>query len=266
MSNIGLLVVTGSSRGIGKAFATAFASTQWLPDITELEVSLIARSHDGLSDTKTQVLKHAPPSVAVKVSCSAIDLADMSSLESNVKNVFSSHTSQYKKAIFINNAGSIGPIGPTIKIHERLSEIQQSMSFNFSSSCFLSSLFADTFSPKCDDVTIVNVSSICGVEPFKTLALYCAGKSARDMFHSVLAEENSGIKVLNYAPGPVDTEMVNEMISTDAFDVTNRAFMSNARTTGTLVKAQDTAQALVEMVLQAKFESGSHVDYYDIQK
>ena len=33
------------------------------------------------------------------------------------------------------------------------------------------------------------------------------GKAARDMFFKVLAAEEPSIRVLNYAPGPIDTDM-----------------------------------------------------------
>lgn len=54
---------------------------------------------------------------------------------------------------------------------------------------------------------IVNISSLCAVQPFKSWGLYCAGKAARDMLFKVLADEEPNILVLNYAPGPLDNEM-----------------------------------------------------------
>lgn len=49
--------------------------------------------------------------------------------------------------------------------------------------------------------TVVNISSLCALEPFKGWGLYCAGKAARDMLCQVLAVEEPSVRVLSYAPG-----------------------------------------------------------------
>ena len=66
------------------------------------------------------------------------------------------------------------------------------------------------------------------------MSIYCAGKAPRDMFHSVLArehlsnskqndkeaddeedgnskEQKQSFKVLNYTPGPCDTQMTDDL-------------------------------------------------------
>lgn len=48
---------------------------------------------------------------------------------------------------------------------------------------------------------VVNISSLCALQPFKGWALYCAGKAARNMMYQVLAAEEPGVRVLSYAPG-----------------------------------------------------------------
>lgn len=49
--------------------------------------------------------------------------------------------------------------------------------------------------------TMVNISSLCALQPFKGWGLYCAGKAARDMMFQVLAAEEPSVRVLSYAPG-----------------------------------------------------------------
>lgn len=41
-----------------------------------------------------------------------------------------------------------------------------------------------------DQITIVNISSLLAVEPFRNWGLYATGKAARDMLLRVLAKEN----------------------------------------------------------------------------
>lgn len=48
---------------------------------------------------------------------------------------------------------------------------------------------------------IVNMSSAAAVRPFKGFVHYCVGKSGREMYFKVLAEENPDLNILNYSPG-----------------------------------------------------------------
>lgn len=56
-------------------------------------------------------------------------------------------------------------------------------------------------------IEVINISSLCAVQPFKSWGLYCAGKAGRDMLFRVLAAEEPNVTVLNYAPGPLDNDM-----------------------------------------------------------
>ena len=49
--------------------------------------------------------------------------------------------------------------------------------------------------------TVVNISSICALQPFKGWGLYCTGKAARNMMFQVLAAEEPSVRVLSYGPG-----------------------------------------------------------------
>ncbi len=63
--------------------------------------------------------------------------------------------------------------------------------------------------------TVVNISSLMALRAQETWSLYCSGKAARDMFFRVVAAEEKGVTVLNYAPGPVLTDMVTRDIQVD---------------------------------------------------
>lgn len=67
-----------------------------------------------------------------------------------------------------------------------------------------------------NQLIIVNVSTLAAIQAFPSFGIYCMAKAAREMFHKVLAEEQkstpeNGIKVLNYAPGPLDTDMQTQI-------------------------------------------------------
>ena len=73
----------------------------------------------------------------------------------------------------------------------------------------------------------INVSSILAVKPLKSWVNYCGGKAARyqdrgqhqehlpprDSVFRVLSMEQPEAVVLNYAPGPLDTAMVGEVMA-----------------------------------------------------
>jgi len=85
-------------------------------------------------------------------------------------------------------------------------------------------------------------------------------------FKTVAAEVHHGASlqgVLNYAPGPVDTDMQREIRGAEGCDEGTRKYFVEAKEKETLVKPDDTARKLVEIVCGGKYESGAHVDYFD---
>lgn len=116
---------------------------------------------------------------------------------------------------------------------------------NVTSPIIVTSKFLRKFSSHTVELSVVNVSSLCAIQPTQSMAVYCTGKAARDMLHACLAEEvcicasnfgmriytvalqtksRSLLKVLNYAPGPMDTAMNLEICNNCANDGIRQAF------------------------------------------
>ncbi|CAO3613185.1 unnamed protein product [Mucor hiemalis] len=112
-------------------------------------------------------------------------------------------------------------------------------------------------------MTIVNISSLLAVEAFPNWALYATGKSARDMLLKVVAKEEPRIQTLSYAPGPLDNEMQQHVRETLA-DPEQNILYSKMANEGNLVKMEDSATKLYELLEKNEFTSGSHIDFYDI--
>jgi sepiapterin reductase len=70
---------------------------------------------------------------------------------------------------------------------------------------------------------------------------------------------NLCLKYLNYAPGPLETDMTTQLRSEQHLDVNLKTFFQN-----TLIDPIDSARVLVRLVLENDFENGQHIDYYDI--
>jgi len=128
-----------------------------------------------------------------------------------------------------------------------------------------------TFAGKAESVDFVNISSLAAVKPFASWGVYCIGKAARDMLIQVIGAEvetvtslshGSTIRALNYAPGPVDTDMQAE-IRKNASIPEQRQFYTMMFETGKLVTPDATTAKLVRILEQGKYENGAHIDYYD---
>ena len=96
----------------------------------------------------------------------------------------------------------------------------------------------------------------------------------------VLAAEDTEAVVLNYAPGPLDTPMIENLLA-DARTVPGkpvdprhetqtlilfsvvRTMFEDLKKAGGLIKPANSAARLVALLRRRNFKSGDHVDYYD---
>jgi sepiapterin reductase len=272
-----LLVVTGASRGLGRAIAKAFCNEQIIGfggTFHEVRAFLVARSQTGLQETEDLMLQQASDSVRkgrkLKVDCSqhVIDLGDLDTLDSNLDELFKDIVKDVPDAdhvVFINNAGSLGHLGPCAE-SPSLAAMRANVDLNITSALWTSvrfARFAKESSSETAFTTIVNISSLAAIQVFPTMGIYAAGKAARNHYHATLAKELHGskknIRTLNYAPGPLETDMVNELRSAEDLDTDLKSnFLQQ------LVNPDDSARELALKVLERGYESGEHIDYYDL--
>jgi len=265
-----LLVVTGASRGIGRAAAVGLSRRLALPDECCLRALFIARCGAGLEKTKEMV--HSAVGTRAEVEVASLDLSDLDAVGDAIPALLRGLVEAgecYSHAVLINNAGSLGTLGPSESLH--MGTLRPAFDLNITSCSFVSSQFASHFakSGTATKCTIVNISSLAAVSPFPTWGTYCAGKAARDMFHSVLAEEmadRKGVTVINYAPGAVETEMQVEIRGNETGDLAIREQMVALKERGELVDPEETVDVLCRLVMgDTKVESGAHVDYWDVK-
>ncbi|CAN0149623.1 unnamed protein product [Laminaria digitata] len=207
-----------------------------------------------------------------------MDLGDMAHLEVRLEAFLGGlDPDRYSRAVLVNNAGALGHISFANELPS-LAKLGSEMDFNVTSALWLSSRFASLFgarrSPSADNgqgsgavvsgVTcasgnlVVNISSLAAIKPFESWAGYSAGKAARDMFHRVLAMEQApigGLKVLNYAPGPMLTDMLREARSAEDLEEGLRS--------GGIIDPKVSAEKCVRLALGGAFATGAHVDFFD---
>jgi len=263
-----LVIITGASKGIGRSTAIAFAKDQ---RIQHLGLCLIARNQEGLMQTQALARNGASPGKMIPCSTHSIDLSNLDTLEMKIKGVFQEKmrsSDQYERVILINNAGSLGFLGPSSDLPPP-SELKECIDFNITSSVWLSSYFVKFFghehNMKCN---VVNMSSLCGIKPFKTMAMYCSGKAARDMWHKTLAMEESGgmVRVLNYAPGAIETDMTDHLSKSVTLDKELSSFYKKSKKESTYIQKGDTTKKLVNIIMEDTYTSGDHIDYWDYKE
>lgn len=82
------------------------------------------------------------------------------------------------------------------------------------------------------------------------------------MYFRVLALEEPDLIVLNYSPGPVDTDMT---VDVQANSVSNeiRSMFKDLREGKTILQPLETTQKFIGIIEAGAYTTGDHVDYFD---
>ncbi|KAH6562595.1 hypothetical protein BASA62_009047 [Batrachochytrium salamandrivorans] len=266
-----LFIITGASRGFGRSIALAIADS---PLVTSqpTDIILTSRSLVDLTEVKVAVERTFEEADVARrhqlnLNTCAVDFTS-SNLDTICDFIVSRSVpeppSAYTTVVLFNNAGTLGT----------LSRIRDQTML---------------------DAILVNVSSLAAVQPFDTWGVYSSVKAARDMLHRVIAVEEANIemegtlpgfatrphpedaqdscaspksarvRVLNYAPGPMDTDMQTR-IRTEMPEVELKQAYIKMHAEGQLVDPNDSARVLVSMLESDDYENGAHVDFYDVQE
>ena len=182
-------LVTGGSRGIGRAIAVRLASLG-------AAVAISGRDSNALNDVSAQLA-----GLGGRVFSHVADVprpADVADLVAKTESALGPIT------ILVNNAG-IGVFGPA---HEKSEEDwDRVLNTNLKSVFLVSKAVAPSMiSRKSGD--IINISSLAGVNAFKGGGLYCASKWGLQGLSACMAEDlrGYGIRVSTICPGSVATD------------------------------------------------------------
>jgi len=274
-----LFIITGASKGFGKWLAELL----WKSSLSHGQPSdfiLMARTSSLLQESANFMQNTFPhPHPTSTIQCHQIDFQNLDNLEFHLDKVLSGMIpSSYHRTYLINNAGSLGKLDRLDKLS--LSDIRQAMDINVTACIYVTSRFLRQFSGSGRYCTIVNISSLAAVQPFDSWGLYAAGKAARDMIHRTLAIEeeereyllnlktaspsssSSWIRSLNYAPGPLNTDM-QALIRNDMPDGRVKTAFTEMHMNHKLVDPMDSARVLVQLLIKDKWKNGDHIDYFD---
>ncbi len=185
-------VITGASRGIGKAIALAFAKEG-------MNVLLAARTADELEATAKACRKygerHGAQALAV--------IADVSKEAEVAKLKKAADAAGQAIDIVVNNVG-VGKFGNLMSMSS--ADYDLMMNSNMRSSFLVTRAFAPQMIARKSG-HFVFIGSVAGLKPLPGEAVYCASKHAQTAFaHSMDYElRKHNVKVSVIAPGGVDT-------------------------------------------------------------
>uniref|UniRef100_UPI0037E96938 sepiapterin reductase a n=1 Tax=Semicossyphus pulcher TaxID=241346 RepID=UPI0037E96938 len=255
-----LCIITGASRGFGRAVAVQLSRLVKPGSV----FVLAARSGEDLRALQLELAGSEAGRAGLKVVCVVADLSQKEGPESVVKASAEAFSEDIEHIILVNNAASLGDISRFTKDFTNMSEVDSYLSFNVSSSLCLTAGVLQKF-PQRSGVkrTVVNVTSLCALQPFSSWVLYCSGKAAREMVFRVLAQEEPDLRVLNYSPGPLDTAMQQEARSVTG-DSSLRKSFADMFSEGKLLTCEESCSKLMKLLLEDEYTSGAHIDVYDL--
>ena len=152
------------------------------------------------------------------------DLANLDTLDASLSAVFAAGNAaapSIAKAILLNNAGVLGGVETADAVSAgSFAELRRGIDLNVTSGLWTARRFVafvkgNLASPAGS--VLVNVSTLAAITPLPSMGQYCAAKAARHMYGLVVAAEQGkdGVAVLNYSPGPMETDMATDMMSAE---------------------------------------------------
>ncbi|MBD1804889.1 SDR family NAD(P)-dependent oxidoreductase [Microcoleus sp. FACHB-SPT15] len=188
-------LVTGASRGIGRAIALELAKQN------VKRLLLVARNRQRLAEVATEV-----EALGVEVVILALDLAQPVEVNIAIAQAWRNHGPIH---LLINCAG-VAHQAPFLQ--SRLPNVQEEIAINLMGMYTMTRLVARRMATQREG-TIVNVSSLMGKVAAPTMATYSATKYAILGFTQALRGElaTHNIRVIALLPSLTDTDMVRDL-------------------------------------------------------
>lgn len=187
-------IVTGSTKGIGKAIAIEFAKRG---------ANVVVSGRSNGEPVVKKIKSLGKKTIFVK--------ADMSSHE-DIKKLVSETIKKFRKIdILVNNAGVFKP-SPVDKVTPE--DWEMTLKVNLES-CFFLSQEVSKHMVKKKKGSIINVASIAGLRSYPNASAYCASKGGLINLTRSLATDlgSKGIRVNSICPGVIETAMTKDMLS-----------------------------------------------------
>lgn len=228
-----LYIVTGTTRGLGFALAERIARDP------ANELIALARAPGAV----------IPGGVRIEV-----DVADTAALERACDDIERRIAGKrYAKAVLVNNAGVILPVGPLDQVDGR--DIERNLAINLVAPMLLMRRFLRA-TPAIALRRIINISSGAARRPIFGWSAYCAAKAGLDMASRAVALEAAtrgmAVEVSSLAPGVIDTPMQATVRSASAEEFVDVERFRAMKAEGTLRPAADVAADILRLEAEGR--------------
>lgn len=247
-----LVILTGASRGLGRAMASQLLA----PD---LQLLTIERRPDPS-------LPGEASAAGARLEQWALDVAHDVGVAARLEAWLRQHAGAgFASATLINNAGAIGTVGPIDQAPA--DEIATVLRVGLEAPMNLTAAFLRATADWHCERRVLNISSGAGRNPIAGWAPYCAAKAGLDHFSRVTALDEArrpnGAKVVSLAPGVIDTTMQAHLRAADASGFPDKQRFLDLHAKSQLASPEAAATKVLAYLARADFGKNPVADVRD---
>lgn len=227
--------LTGTSRGIGAALARTLVERGW-------QVIGTARgpAPEGIDPESYSHL--------------ALDLGDLGALGRALDTILTQpHSQGWDQVVVVNNAGAVEPVDSIDRVG--LADLDRALRVNLTAPMWIAGRFLRLL-PAEIPLRIVHLGSGAATSAYSGWSTYCTAKAGLAMAARCMAEdvksmphfEGRDVRILDYAPGVVATQMQEALRATGASRFPARERFVELHESGQLVEPEGPAGELADLL------------------
>jgi len=247
-----LLVLTGASRGLGRAMAERLLAADRL---------LLTISRQPDPSLQAQASARGAP-----LEQWALDLAHGAGAAARLEAWLRKHdAARFSAATLINNAGLLGRVGPLQDADAETTA--NALRVGLEAPALLAAAFLRATDGWRVPRKVLNISSGAGRRAIAGWSVYCTAKAGLDQLSRVMAEDESrrpnGAKIVSLAPGVIDTDMQSQLRAADGAGFPDQPRFKELKASGQLASAADAAARVLAYLARPEFGANPVADVRD---